>query len=319
MILTYRLTPSGLESYPVSNAFTLDEFTRLLPSGFYTTFRTFDERRRVLGLSGHLQRLYRPAWAHGIQPAVDPQQLRLLLVQALAAQEGEARLRLVLTRQGEMYLALERLTPLPAEVYTHGVRVITLRLRRRRPDEKATDFILLSQEARQRVRQAGVFEGMMVWRGRILEGLTSNFFYVYQGRLGTARRGVLPGVTRRIVLRLARQAGLEVIGQALRVEETCIDNSGREFRVVGQGMTTPTDRSQGGGGEPTLPHISEAFLTSSSRGVVPIVQIDDHVVGTGEVGPITRQLQQAYEAYIQCRAEAIVRSEPTIKTSPQNG
>ncbi|GEM_PF-154629 len=322
-MLTYRLTASGLHAYTVPGASSLDEFTRLLPAGFYTTFRTYDERRRVLGLCGHLDRLYVPAQKYGIIPAVEENRLRFLLAQALADLQGEARVRLVLTRQGEIYLAMEPLKPLPAEVYQHGVKVITLPLHRRRPSEKATDFIVLSQQARQAVQQAGAFEGMMVWRDRILEGLTSNFFYVDQGRLGTVRRGVLPGMTRRIVLRLARRAGLEVIWQALSVVEGDREmameaqDSARDFRVaVETGAPNRPNRSQKFRvARTTNPksktnnktNISEAFLTSSSRGIVPIVQIDDWKVGDGKVGPITRYLQQAYETYVMEKAEEIVR------------
>jgi branched-subunit amino acid aminotransferase/4-amino-4-deoxychorismate lyase len=51
--------------------------------------------------------------------------------------------------------------------------------------------------------------------------------------------------------------------------------------------------------------VSEAFLTSSSRGIVPIVQIDGVTVGQGRPGPITKQLSAAYEAYVVKKAENI--------------
>jgi branched-subunit amino acid aminotransferase/4-amino-4-deoxychorismate lyase len=49
----------------------------------------------------------------------------------------------------------------------------------------------------------------------------------------------------------------------------------------------------------------EAFLTSSSRGIVPVIQIDRVTVGEGRVGGITRQLSAAYEAYVLEKAEEI--------------
>jgi branched-subunit amino acid aminotransferase/4-amino-4-deoxychorismate lyase len=52
--------------------------------------------------------------------------------------------------------------------------------------------------------------------------------------------------------------------------------------------------------------LDEAFLTSSSRGVVPIISIDDVPVGQGRVGDWTKTLSKAYQAYIQERSEEIV-------------
>jgi branched-chain amino acid aminotransferase len=54
-----------------------------------------------------------------------------------------------------------------------------------------------------------------------------------------------------------------------------------------------------------LPAVKEAFITSSSRGVVPVVQIDDIRVGQGKTGRITKELMRAYDAYVSKKAELI--------------
>ena len=54
-----------------------------------------------------------------------------------------------------------------------------------------------------------------------------------------------------------------------------------------------------------LPAALEAFITSSSRGIVPVVRIDDLTVGQGSPGPVTRELMAAYESYVLERAERI--------------
>jgi len=56
-----------------------------------------------------------------------------------------------------------------------------------------------------------------------------------------------------------------------------------------------------------IPAVQEAFITSSSRGVMPVVQIDDIRVGQGRVGDMTRLLMSAYEAYVRTHAEKIAR------------
>ena len=249
----------------------LDAVTRQLPPGLYTTFRTYDERQRVLGLRLHLERIYGPAAGLGLRPPLDQAALRRVLSEILTIYRGEVRLRLVLAGDSQMYAAVEPLRTLPPQVYEQGVRVVTVRLHRQSPRVKSTAFIEQSESPRRLLAESGAFEALMVRRGYILEGLTSNFFYVRNGVLGTAQRGVLLGVTRRTVLRLARQLGMEVCYRPARVD-------------------VPFD---------------EAFLTSSSRGVVPIVAIDGKAVGDGRVGPWTRRLGQAYEAYVLQAAEKL--------------
>jgi branched-chain amino acid aminotransferase len=269
----FRLDDDGAQEVAVGDTSSLDAITRQLPAGLYTSFRTFQHGRGVLKLRLHLRRLYAPARQRGILPAVDGQRLRQILATLLDDLSGEARLRLVLTFQGEVYLAIEPFSPLPDEVYAQGVRLITVPLHRVRPGLKATHFIEISQQARQQVQAEGAFEALMVYRGRILEGLTSNFFYVRSGCLGTARRGVLPGVTRRIVLSLARSRGVALDDRPLPLSE--------------------------------LAEISEAFLTSSSRGIVPVVQIDAVRVGEGRPGRVTRCLMEAYQTYVERNVEPI--------------
>jgi hypothetical protein len=88
----------------------------------------------------------------------------------------------------------------------------------------------------------------------------------------TAQDGILLGVTRHAVLRLARGQGMSIEYRAPKVNEK----------------------------------FDEAFLTSSSRGVVPIVSIDNKPVGQGRVGKWTQMLSKAYQAYVEERSEKII-------------
>ena len=108
----------------------------------------------------------------------------------------------------------------------------------------------------------------------ILEGITSNFFYVLNGVLCTAGRGVLIGVTRQTVLGLAKENHIEIGYKALPLND--------------------------------IPLLEEAFLTSSSRGVVPIVRIDGQLIEDGTVGAMTMQLMQLYNQQVLAIAEDII-------------
>ncbi len=256
----------------------LDAITRQLPDGLYTTFRTFGGRTHVIGLRAHLARLYDPLPALQVVPHTPAEVLRRALSALLANfAADEARVRLVLTMQsdpGALYVAIEPLRLLAPSVYERGVRVITVsQLGRETPTLKSSAFIGKSQQERTHLDQAQAFEGLLVKRGRILEGMTSNFFYIKDGVLGTASRGVLLGVTRSMVVAAAREAGIGVVYRSLNVNQ--------------------------------VPGISEAFITSSSRGVVPVVAVDDIPVSGGYPGPVTQRLMDGYNALTLRRAERI--------------
>jgi len=132
----------------------------------------------------------------------------------------------------------------------------------------------------------------LVKDGKILEGMTSNFFYVKTPRsernaeqqrgvqskrasiLCTARDDILLGITRKTVIDLARGRGVEVRYEPLQLNQ--------------------------------LAEIEEAFITSSSRGIVPVIKINDVTVGRGRPGPITKELMAAYDQYVLEKAERIL-------------
>lgn len=251
----------------------LDAITRQLPQGLYTTFRTYGGGKRVLGLRAHLERLYRPSATQRVDPSVPVDRLRQELAGILQDYPNEARVRLMMTAGGRFYMAVEPLRPLPAEIYLRGVKVVTTGIERQNPRLKSTAFISASEGTRAKIAGSDIFEALMVRKGFILEGMTSNFFYIKERLLGTARKSILLGVTRRTVLQVARRSGLEIVYNPLKLDQ--------------------------------VPALAEAFLTSSSRGIVPIVEIDDATVGEGIPGPITKGLMKAYSEYVFHAAEKI--------------
>ncbi len=119
--------------------------------------------------------------------------------------------------------------------------------------------------ARAYARERGAYEAILVdTRGRLTEGAMTNLFLVRDGTLLTpASEGpLLPGITRAVVMELARTEGIGV-------EETSL---------------APEEFAAG----------DEAFLTNSALGLVPLVELDGGKVGSGEEGKITRALRQAY-------------------------
>ncbi len=278
-ILVFKLTRSETEQlhFGVPD---FDTITTALPEGLYTTFRTYGGRSRVVGLHSHLARLYLPARVRGIIPTVrrqdDFREILYDLLKRLDDDIQEARVRLILDTSvdaGTIYVLLAPMQALPAEVYEKGVRLDISKARRELPALKRTEFISKSSTERKRVGD-GIFEMLLINRGRILEGVTSNFFYILDGVLCTAGRGILMGVTRQTVLTLAKREGIEIRYKALALNE--------------------------------LSAVEEAFITSSSRGVVPVVQIGEQHIGNRKVGETTRRLMNLYQREVLSLAEKII-------------
>ena len=211
-----------------------------------------------------------------MRPAVDEKTLRAAI--AGLTQEHrrkESRIRLVLAKEsGAIYAAIQPYEPLAVATLEMGVRVTTTELERKDPRVKDSAFILASKSHRSQAGKA-VFEVLLTRNHRILEGMTSNFYGIKGRSIITARAGILLGVTRKVVIRLARGRGMSIQYRAPSIDE----------------------------------HLSESFLTSSSRGVVPIISIDDRAVGEGKVGKWTKILSTAYQAYVEERSELILRSD----------
>mgnify|MGYP001258821018 CR=1 FL=1 len=165
-----------------------------------------------------------------------------------------------------MVVTARRGRPATAEVLTTGVRVVTVPdIRWRRRDVKSVS-LLPNVLAKQSAAEAGAFEAWQVDDdGLVTEGSQSNAWMVdADGGLVTrpASTDILSGITRMRIIELAQAAGLAVAERAFTVVEA------QEAR--------------------------EAFLTSTSSFVVPVVQIDDAVIANGRPGAVTEQVRSLY-------------------------
>jgi branched-subunit amino acid aminotransferase/4-amino-4-deoxychorismate lyase len=267
MVLTFEAGTGGaglLSSCP-----TMAAASAGLPEGAYTTLRTYDGVR-LLRLEQHLSRLEESVALQGRPAVVDRPLARAAIRAALAATgHPESRLRLTFAPP-RLFVSVEPFLPLPAQAYETGAACVTLDVRRDNPHAKDTRFIATAQDA-YRTLPPGVEEGLLVAAdGAILEGLSSNFFAVVDGRLRTEGERVLYGITRSLALEVAARV-LPVVQLAATRDE--------------------------------LPTLEEAFLTSVSRELLPVVAIDGRRVGDGRVGPRTRAIIAAFAATVAREAE----------------
>jgi len=250
---------------------TLAASSLALPEGAYTTFRTYGGNG-VVRLDQHLLRLEQSLALKGTPGRLDPAAARVTLARALAScAHAEARVRLTFAPP-RLFVTVAPFEPLPPTLYAEGAACVTLALARQNPHAKDTRFIATAQSAYGRLPR-GVEEGLLVAEdGSLLEGLTSNFFAVREGALHTEEERVLAGITRGMVLEAAESL--------LPVRRTAIKRS-------------------------ELPQVEEAFLTSVSREVLPVVRIDAQPIGDGRVGARTRAVMSAFEALVAREREVL--------------
>jgi branched-chain amino acid aminotransferase len=171
--------------------------------------------------------------------------------------------------QPSVVIIVKRHVPPPAEVYETGVTVALVSTVRNHPAAlnpliKSNNLLNNALAMQEALRMKGFEAVMRNQRGEIAECSQSNLFVVRGGEALTPpiEAGLLAGITRAFVLELARDLGVPAREDVLR-DEGLFD-------------------------------ADEAFLTSTTREIVPIVRVNDRVIGAGRPGPITRALLEAY-------------------------
>ncbi len=158
--------------------------------------------------------------------------------------------------------------PLPGAVREAGVAAVTLPDIRWAWGHIKSTSLLASVLLRARAQRQGAYEALLHRDGVIIEGTASNLFLVLRGGLVTppAGEGVLPGVSRQLVLGICGELGLEVAERPVRLAE--------------------------------LHAAEECFLTDTYSEVLGVVLVDGRPVGDGRVGPLTRRLYDRFQTLV---------------------
>ncbi len=268
----FAVTETSPQPLSVSpNARVFADLTAGLALGVYSVWRTFDHNK-FLRLEAHLSRTRRSLAALGWDFVLDETAARCAIHSICThAPFPEMRVRLdvlaeparPLGADSRVLLALQPFSPPPPELYQTGVRLeFAPQLHRERPQVKTADFAIKRQAV-----AGDAYEYLLLDdAGRILEGTGSNFYGVRDGVVWTAGAGVLDGITRQIILSL-----LPRLGVPLRLQPVHQDD---------------------------LPLLDEAAMSSSSRALIPVVEIGRQKIGDGRPGPITRRILAAYHEYV---------------------
>jgi len=255
----------------------------LYGDGVYETLRAYGGR--IFMLAQHLARLQRSARLIGLELPISEKDWPPLLGEAIQRNrlddgylritvsrgEGEIGLDPALCRRPTVVILAMPFKPYPGHLFQEGVHLAIVPVRRNlvaalSPQIKSLNFlnnILAKREA----AKAGAFDGLMLnAEGHLTECTASNLFFVQAGRLCTPSVdcGILDGITREVVMRLARE-------QSLPVEE------GRYS----------ADR---------LRQAEECFLTNTTMEIMPVRELDGKPIGSGRPGPVTLTLRNLFQS-----------------------
>jgi branched-chain amino acid aminotransferase len=271
----------------------------LYGEGVYETLRTYNGQPFLF--DRHMKRLRTSAGMLALAvPLSDEEIDRRFRETARAAGLGdgpdrEAYLRILVTRgvgeltydpaacpEPSIVVIAKPLVNPPTEVFERGVRVALVPIVRNHPGSVnpliKSNNLLNNALAMQEAFRRGAFEGIMRnYRGELAECTQSNLFIVKHGAALTPPidAGLLPGITRAFLFEVGAEIGITVREQVLRDDD--------------------------------LFGADECFLTSTTREVVPIVQVDDRKIGAGVPGPITQALLASYRAKAQELTAAVAR------------
>ncbi len=238
---------------------------------------------KVFRLDEHLERLYESAKAIDLKIPVPSVKLREDVLETVRLNGlADAYIRLVVTRGAgtlglnpyvcrdpQIVIIVDKIALYPKELYEKGLAVITTATQRNLPEAvnpriKSLNYlnnILAKIEA----INAGVEEAIMLNSyGLVSECTGDNIFAVRKGVILTPSisMGVLEGITRNDVIKMAREKGIQVKPVVMTRHDLFIAD--------------------------------ESFLTGTAAEIVPVVKVDGRVIGDGKPGPITLDLMKTY-------------------------
>jgi branched-chain amino acid aminotransferase len=262
--------------------------------GVYETLRTYN--RVPFLYDRHMRRLRQSAERLLLDVPFDDATLRQWMDQTVAAAGDldEAYIRVLLTRGVGDLNYDPKSTPTPttviivkpfeapaARVFDEGIRISLVDMLRNHPRSVnpviKSNNLLNNALAMQAAYRAGAEEGLMCnYRGELTECSQANFFMVRGGAALTPKSaaGLLEGVTRAFVFELGRELGIDVRDEVL----------------------LPKD----------LEDADEMFITSTTRELSPVVNVDGRVVGTGTPGPVTKKLLGLYQQRAQELTQSLI-------------
>src|SRR6266702_4891019 len=262
--------------HPGDATISINDIAVLRGYSVFESLRTY--HRRPFHLNEHLTRLYRSAELIEMEILWSREQI-VDVVREIVARNTyrHASIRLLVTggvsEDGilpsgipTLVVMITQLGERDMERFARGCKLITTKLQRVSPEAKTANYIAAVRALKEAVRRDAEDALFVNERGHVLEATRSNFFIFRGDTLVTPRKGILIGITSNVVLELAR-GRFAIEERPIMLEELALAD--------------------------------EAFITSSSKEITPVVQIDDLIIGNGKPGPRTYQLEQRFSEMVE--------------------
>lgn len=236
-------------------------------------------------LREHLLRLQSSCRQIGLDLPWSLDELEAIVTETYARNDNlpDASIRIVVTggvsanfmtpqQHPSLAVMITPVTPYAAQYYRDGCKVVTTRIERIMPTVKSLNYIGAIMAMKEAAAVDAVEAIYMDRQGHVTEGTRSNLFMLKDGVLVTPTEGVLPGITRQVVLDVAAQ----------------------EYTIVERDVPYAS-----------LPEFDEIFLTSTTKEVLPVVKFDSLTVGDGRPGPHTRRIATLFKEHVGNLADAL--------------
>jgi branched-chain amino acid aminotransferase len=249
----------------------------------FTACRTLPNGR-VFRLEDHIDRLFNFAKTIYMELPHDKNELKEVIQETIVKnkEEGELLLEIIYsggsanlsgvapTGKAILYIMVLPLKMPPARWYEKGIKLAVYPYQRQWPEIKFLNYVGAVIAHQTVVKKYEADDALFISpheKKIILEGTTFNFFIIKNGVIIThpADGKILPGITRKVALELACQRGIKTKEDYFSLDD--------------------------------LLEVEEAFITSSTRNIVPVVRVDDIVIGSGQPGEITNKLARFFKEY----------------------
>lgn len=243
----------------------------------YGIFDYFLVREKIpMFLEDYLARFYRSAEILDLQIPVEKEEMGRLIYQLVDANNmPDAGIRLLLTGgysidgytpSSPNFMILQHpVSWVPQKDYQNGIKLIMHSFQRELPEVKSINYLTGIKHQKEMISAGAgeiLYHDGQYWR----ETVRANVFFVIDNEIFTPAEKILKGITRKQVLHLA--------SKSFKINETEIPLA-------------------------SLEKASEMFITSSTKGVLPVIKVDDKIIGQGKPGPVTTALLSAWEKHVQ--------------------
>ena len=244
--------------------------------GVFEFLRTYNSKPFLL--KEHFTRLRKSAKNLNLQLPISQKELFKQIKKLLLKNKfKESAIKLVLTggqiidsrgmeydkNSPTFFILVDKLQELPKSFYQKGVKLITYEHLREIPGAKTINYITVIK-LQNLCKRKKAFDILYTQNGFLLETTTSNFFIFKKDKLLTPKKNILIGLTRNFVIKLAEDK-FEVEEKDIALKE--------------------------------LEKAEEAFLTSTTKEILPVVKIDNKIIGNGKVGKKTRYLMDLFQRH----------------------